>query len=303
LPNDYITWLPVEIALSRGFFAREKVRVSIFETNGLGSGMEALLGGSVDITAGTLSQAIQLAAAGREVRCFLSLYTRAPIAIAVAPAMTDTIRSVRDLRGHRVGVASAGSASHQFLRFVLATNSLSSQDVDPISLGTGPPSVAALEHGTVDAGILLGAAIPTFERLHPDTRFLLDTRTAEGAQQAFGSPLFPNACLIAQNEWLTTNSDDARKFVRAVRAAMEWMRTHTPEEIRAAMPETAHIPDAAAELVAIRQAQQTLSADGMMSADAAERIREYVATFGDRARIAPIALDRIYSNDYIAQID
>jgi NitT/TauT family transport system substrate-binding protein len=300
LPNDWITWLPVEIAESRGFFAQEAVRVSIAETNGLGKGMEALLGGSVDITAGTLSQAIQLATAGREVRCFITLYTRAPIALAVAPAMMGTIRSVRDLRGHRVGVASPGSASHQFLQFVLVSHDLATQDVDAIALGTGPPSVAALEHGTVDAGILLGAAIPTFERLHADTRFLLDTRTAQGAQQVFGSPLFPNACLIAQNEWLTTHADAARRVVRAVRQAMAWMRAHTPEEIRAAMPETSHIPDASAELLAIRQAQQTLSPDGVMSAESAERIRQYVATFTDRARVAPIPLARIYSNDYIA---
>jgi ABC-type nitrate/sulfonate/bicarbonate transport system substrate-binding protein len=87
-PADWITWLPVELAESLGYPQQEGLTLSIAETTALGKGMEALLGRSVDVTAGTLSQSILLAADRRDVRCFVTLFTRAPIALIVAPAMT-----------------------------------------------------------------------------------------------------------------------------------------------------------------------------------------------------------------------
>ncbi len=300
LPADWITWLPVELAESLGYPQQEGLTLSIAETTALGKGMEALLGRSVDVTAGTLSQAMLLAADRRDVRCFVTLYTRAPIALIVAPAMTDKIRDLRDLKGHRVGVASPGSASHQFLQFLMATHGLSPQDVDAVSVGTGAPSIAALKHGTVDAGILLGAAIPTFERMHPGVSLLVDTRTADGTARVFGTAVFPNACLIAQQDWLNTQADTARRLTRVVARGMQWMRTHSAEEVRAMMPAARRMPDAEAELQAIRQAQQTLSPDGTMPADAPEAVRRYVATFSDKVQQAHIDPATTFTNDLVA---
>src|SRR6185295_11882150 len=68
LPTDRITWLPVQLAQDLGYANEEGLRFAIAETNALGKGMEALVGGSVHVTAGTLSQVMQLAAEGRRVR-------------------------------------------------------------------------------------------------------------------------------------------------------------------------------------------------------------------------------------------
>jgi len=141
LPNDWITWLPVELAQTLGYTQQEGIALSVSETNGLGKAMEALLGGSVQITAGTLAQSISLAAEGRRLRCIVGLYTRPAVAVVVAPPMTTTIRTVRDLVGRRVGVASAGSASHQFLDFLLVSQGLTPQAVQPVSVGTAAETV------------------------------------------------------------------------------------------------------------------------------------------------------------------
>ena len=84
-----------------------------------------------------------------------------------------------------------------------------------------------------------------------------------------------------------------------VREAMTWMRTQPATDIRAAMPAERHVPDAEAELLAIRQAQETLSPDGAMSLEAAERIRSYVATFSDRPRIMAVDVTRTYTNAFL----
>lgn len=82
LPRDGITWLPIRLAKTLGYFADQKLNVTISDVVGLSKGMEALLGGSVDVAAGGLTQTIRVAAEGRTVRTFVLLYTRPLMALA-----------------------------------------------------------------------------------------------------------------------------------------------------------------------------------------------------------------------------
>jgi NitT/TauT family transport system substrate-binding protein len=106
LNPDGITWHPVRLAQSR-YAAEEGIAITISEVVGGSKGMEALLGRSVDVTSGMLPDALQVAAQGRDVRCFLILNSRPTMALVVAPAMSEKIRSISDLKGwHALHVVS-----------------------------------------------------------------------------------------------------------------------------------------------------------------------------------------------------
>ena len=96
LSVDAITWIPIRLAQTLGYGSEEGIAIETSDLAGLSKGMEALLGGSVEVSAGGLSQAIQVAARGQSVRCFLSLYSRPTEALAVAPSMAGKIRSIGD---------------------------------------------------------------------------------------------------------------------------------------------------------------------------------------------------------------
>src|SRR5438270_853836 len=98
----------LRLAQVLGYAQQEGIRLSISDITGLTKGTEALLGRSVDVTQGGLSQAIEVAADGRTVRCFINIYTRPTLALVVAPPMADKIRHIRDLKGRSVGVSSVG---------------------------------------------------------------------------------------------------------------------------------------------------------------------------------------------------
>src|SRR5215472_14044155 len=149
--------LPVRLAQVLGYAQQEGIHLSISDTTAVSKAMEALLGRSADVATGGLSQAIQLAAEGRTVRCFINYYTRPTLILAVAPAMDGKIRHIRELKVRRVGIASPGSAAHQILNRVLELNGLRPDDVSTVSVGTAATSIAALGHGAVDAAILAGA--------------------------------------------------------------------------------------------------------------------------------------------------
>ncbi len=182
---------------------------------------------------------------------------------------------------------------------MLSKHHLSQDDVSVVSIGTGASSLSALERGKVDAAMLVGSALTTFERRNPGAVLLADSRTAEGTRKVFGSDTFPNTVILAQDSWLKANPDTARRFARSVLKAMGWMHTHSAEEVRAQMSESERMPDAEADLQAIRQAQQTLSPDGVMPDPAPELMRKFVAVSSEKVATANIELANIYTNEFV----
>ena len=180
MSRDGITWVPIHLAETLGYFSGQNLKVSVLYTEGLSGSMEALLTGSVDVMGGSLLQTLPLAAEGQNVRSFLLLYSRPTIVIAVAPAMAGKITDVAKLKKHKVGVSATGSPLHMQLNFALVKSGLSPEDVFPVPIGTGAASLASLELGRVDAAVLVGSAITTFEQKNPHAVFLRDSRTPEG---------------------------------------------------------------------------------------------------------------------------
>lgn len=299
LSRDGITWLPVHLAHALGYDHEEGLEFVLSEVAGMSKGVEALMGGSVEVTAGALAQTIQAASEGAAMRCFMNLYTRPILALAVAPGMTQTIRDVRDLKQRSVGVSAPGSATHQFLNALLVAHGLSPDEVSAVPVGTAATSIAALEHGKVDAAVLVGSAIPMVKQRNASTLFLADTRTPEGARLVFGTETFSNTSMVARDRWLTQSGDVPRRFVRAVKKGMEWMRSQPAEQVRARMPEDLRMPDAGADLSAIQDAQRVLSVDGTIPAGAPEQVLKYVALSSAKVRDSKIDVSQLYTNEYV----
>src|SRR4051812_29631778 len=295
--QDFVASLPLRVAQRLGYFKAAGLAVDMSEVAGGTKALQALLGGSVNVATASMTDAVQLALEGRNVRGFLLLYTRPTVALAVAPSRSSVIRTIHDLKGRTVGVSAPGSASHQILNFLLVANGLPPDAVSTVSVGMSAGSVAALEHGSVDAVVLLASAISAFEKRHPRQAFLVDLRTPSGAQQVFGSEVFPSLGLLAEDRWLRANPDTARRLVRAVTRAMQWIRDHDAEQVRDMVPDALRTTPEA-DILAIRQLQQVLSADGLMPVGSAEMIAKFVAASNPKFRAKPIDVARIYTNEF-----
>jgi NitT/TauT family transport system substrate-binding protein len=299
--RDPVAFLPVRVARMLGYDRQEGIAVEPAELAGGTKAIEAMLGGSADVAAGSMSDAIALAAQGRPVRGFLLIYKRPSSALAVAPAAAGTIHTIRDLKGHTVGVSAPGSASHQILNFLLVTNGLLPDDVSTVSVGMSTTSISALEHGQVDAAVLLASAVPTFELRNPGTAFLVDTRTASNTRQLFGSETFPTLSLLAETSWLDRNPDAARRLAHAIKRAMRWVQEQPVEKLREMIPEDARMTPAEADFRAIREAQAAMSSDGLVPAGAASTVERFVAVSDARVRAARLDPETVYTNQFAAE--
>lgn len=251
--------------------------VELTEFPGASKGMEALLGGSIDILSGYYTQALQVRGQARAVEAFLSVYDSLLIALAVAPAAQGRIQRAEDLRGAKIGVTTLGSATHQFADFVVRRAGLQPGDVTPVAIGTAARAVAAMERGVVDVGVVTDFTIRYLEKKNGPLRLLADTRTREGVRALHGVEAFPGTVLMAQTAWLDANRAAARNTAEAVWKAVEWMRQHPAEELVARMPAEHYGGDREAYLAANAGALPLLSRAKGISADGHRAAAEFLA--------------------------
>jgi NitT/TauT family transport system substrate-binding protein len=299
VPSDPITYLPVYLARELGFYGEEGLDVTIEEVPGGSKGIQAMLGGSVDVAASFVEFAIQLAMEGRRVQSFLTLLDRPGLVLVASPASRRGIKRVEDLRGAIVGVSALGSGSHRFVNYILLRHGVRTEEVSIIGIGLGATSIAAIERGKIDAGVLTGSSIVTVQRHVPNLTILADTRTTDGVKQLFGTEVYPAHDLLAPTEWLHKNPDAARKLAGAVNRATKWMREHSPEEIRERMPMQYRAPDKESDLAALRATIPMLSHDGTVSRAGAEAVRNALAISTHNVRTASIDLSQTYTNEFV----
>lgn len=296
--SDAITLLPVHLAQTLGYFKQEGLDVTLSLIGSASQTLDALHDGRVNVALGT-TVPIQTAAAGRSIQGFLVIYATINNVLIVSPAANGNVHSIADLKGRRIGVSNLGSGSQIFLNYLLAANGMPPADVNAVAIGVGAPALAAIERGDVDAALLVGGAINVLLQTHPGLTILADTRTPEGSQRVLGPVSFPGSLLVAEESWLKANPDTARRFVRAVRKAMQWMGEHTAQEVRANMREDQRMPDTDADLQTIRDFQHMLSPDGAIQEGSPELMYKVLAASLEDVRNAHIDLSEAYTNEYL----
>ena len=76
-------YLPLTIAQQKGFFEEEGLHVKIVDLKGGSQSLQALLGGSADVTTGAYDQVIRMHSKGQDVRAILELDRYPAIVLAV----------------------------------------------------------------------------------------------------------------------------------------------------------------------------------------------------------------------------
>lgn len=258
------------LARALGYFRDEGLPVEIVEVPSSSKAMEALFGGSAEAVVGGYDQAIRLAAEGRTAQAFLVLTTRSPLSLVASPK-SPQIRAIKDLKGAKVGVSAFGSSGHNMVNLLLARNGLAPGDVQIIPTGGGHAvTVAAVEHGRLEAVVTLPASLAILRGRFPGIVVLADGSTAEGTKQIFGVEQYPAVCLMAQAPWLAANGETARKLAQAMRRTLDWARGHSAEELRVKLGRAGP----AEELEAFKATIASCSPDGKMPAGGPEAVRD-----------------------------
>jgi NitT/TauT family transport system substrate-binding protein len=239
----------------------------------------------------------------RPVQAFLLLVHDPGYVALVSPRASRPIRQIEDLHGATVGVSSPGSDQHQILNFILSKHGLKPDDVNVVGVGAGMTHTKALEQGTIDVGMAYGTTVSQVQKRQPKASILFDLRMAEDRRKHLGVGEIAHSVLYSKSDWMQNHRDTVTRIARATMSAVKWSTSHTPEEIRARLPESMRTSDPAVDGDAIRSVAATLGSDGMFRPEHIESTRKILSVSQERIRESTSNFSAVYTNEFLPPVN
>jgi len=208
--------LPQYIAQEKGFYKKHDVEIDFITFRGGGELASALVGGSVDVAVASLDHAIKMREKGLDVVSVL--VTQDKLGFTMFARKGSGIKTVADLKGKVLGTSAPGSASDNYMRYLVAKAGLDPiKDVTLIASGN-EGRVAALKQGTVQAAAFS----------EPATSLVLN--------EGFGEVLhdgtqweYPFTVVMVKRDVLAKNRDAIKAFVEATLEGARLARANPAE--------------------------------------------------------------------------
>jgi len=203
-------YLPLYVAQSEGYFAHEKLEVTLTTERSESDAAQAMARGRADIAATSLDAAYRVGHVKDALpRLLFGLTAAPPVAILVSPAHKDTIRSPRDLRGQPVGLPGVGTPEQAMLTTILMRAGVRIHQV-PLRSFSNRALAGALEQGQVAAAVM---GDPWVTRLLED---VTARGAAEGEPRAekIGTMLVDLRTRSDAAHWLGAETVHAALFLR-----------------------------------------------------------------------------------------
>lgn len=229
-PVAHAEYLPLRLAEARGYFAEEKLQVSLRTAPAEAGAAEDLARGQTDLAATTLDAALRLGhTGGIPPRLVFGLTEAPPVALLVPAALRGSVKAIADLAGKTVGLSGPGTAGHALLLSLLQKNDIRVHRVSIRSYGERGVA-GAVDKGEVAAGLV---ADPWATRLIEDGRAvaLADFRKRGESARWLGSPTVHAGLFVRADTGFGPPASG--KLFRALLKAMADLRSTRPEELAA----------------------------------------------------------------------
>src|SRR5713226_2278702 len=213
-------FLPLYVAEQLGYFKAEGITAQFVDFEGGAEVTTAMVGGSIDAGGTMVERPLILAEKGFGAKNLVALENKNPLFLVLRK--DHPAKTVKDLKGTKLGMTRAGSGTDLSLRALLQDAGLE-PDKDVAILGVGGVSSAnaALKAGQVD-GFMGGepsGAVAVYQLKL--ARYFLDPRLGQGPK-FLQFMTFPT--LQASDKWIAANPQTAERLVRAVVKTLRRMR-------------------------------------------------------------------------------
>jgi NitT/TauT family transport system substrate-binding protein len=194
----------------------------------------ALLAGEQDIGILYVQHAIKAQAEGKDLVVLAKLMANPTMALLVRKGLPE-VKSPADVRGRVFGVVGLGSGHHLVGLGIVQAYGINPDDVTFRSTGGVTGWIPAMRSKRVDVML---ASEPTISRLLAEDlgTVLLDLHSKETTEKVFKG-IFPTVAIVARKAYVDKNPDLMKAFVDANLEALKWIRSHSPAEVAAVLPE------------------------------------------------------------------
>lgn len=289
--------LPLALADQLGYFRAEGLEVAVRDFSAGALAAQAVQDGVADVCAGAFEHTLRQQARGQAYRA-LVVQGRAPqLALGVSMRSLPAFKELADLQGRRIGVSSAGSATHLMASVLLSRAGLAPKDVSFVGVGSGTAAMNALRSGQVHA-LCHADPIMTLLEQKADMRIAGDVRSLKAGQDIFGGPM-PAGCLYAPQAFIQKNAAQAQALTNGIVHALKWLQTAAPADLVKAVPQGYLMGDRGLYLSAFTRVRETYSPNGLMAEEGAATALRALTRAHPELGDVKMDLARTYTNDFV----
>ena len=295
-----LIYLPPKLAENLGYFKDEGLNVELQSQQAGVDAENQLLAGAAHAVVGFYDHTIDLQSKGKKIQSIV-LFGLVPGGMEMVRSdLAGQVKSMGDIKGRTLGVTGLGSSSTFLAHYLAVRNGLKTSDYSLLPVGAGNTIFAAFKQKRIDVA---WTTEPTTSilRASGEARVMVDLSSVEGTKAALGG-LYPASSLYVQTTWARDNKETALKLSRAFVRTLQFIHSHTAEEIADKMPVDYYGGNKALYIQALKASIQMYSKDGKMPEGGPETVLKVMAGFNPNIKDKRINLSETYTNEFVAQV-
>jgi len=214
------TFTPLEIGTEKGIYQKNGIEIEIFSMRGDAQLQQGLAAGNVEFGLGS-GPGLAFVAKGAPVKG-VAAFALQPANLTIVVAANSPVKEVKDLKGKKLGVTTAGSLTDWLARETSRQQGWGPEGITIVPLGAPTSSIAAMKNGQID-GIVIAAENAYTLEAKGDARMLLNLGNI--------AKDFHTHIIFARNDLIASNKDQVRRFVKAFFETIAFMRANRGETI------------------------------------------------------------------------
>jgi len=259
-----IVYLQLDLAKALHYFEDEGLDVQFKFYEGGPNAAKALEEGRVEFSGNSIDHAVYTRNAPKPLKMVAAFTDLPAVTLTVRRSLRAQIRSVKDLRGRRVGIAALNSGTHVILASIFKSAGVPMNAVSIIPVGHTDQLLAAMKRGDIDAAITTDPAAMRL-LISGNASLLLDLVTYDETQRVFTGP-YTFTGLMTRSDVIAQRPAVVQGMVNAVIRANQFIATHSAADIAAVLPMSAK-HDRYVFVKSIEHTRPSFSKDGIVTAE------------------------------------
>ena len=209
---------PIYLGQDAGIFKKHALSPELIFIPGGSLSLQALIGKSLDVLMTGGPPVVNAYLQGAKIKIIGGVVNLLPYTFIA----TGGIRNAEQLKGKKIGISRFGSNTDYVVRLALSQFGLAQNEAQIIQVGGSPARLAAMKSGAIQATVLSPEETVVAQKM--GYLVLLDF-IKEGIE-------FPHVNVVVRDDYLESQAQTARVFMRAYVESVRYYKTHREEAVK-----------------------------------------------------------------------
>jgi NitT/TauT family transport system substrate-binding protein len=219
--NGFGGVVPLYMGDDAGAFKKQGLNLELVFIPGGSVSLQALIGKSLDLLLTGGPPVVNAYLQGAKIKIIGGVVNLLPYMFVV----TTGIRSGEQVKGKKIGISRFGSNTDYVVRLALNQFGVAPNDVQIIQVGGSQARLVALKAGAIQATVLSPEEALVAQKMGFNVLFDFIEKGIE----------FPHVNFVARDDYLETQPQTVRGFMRAYLDAVRYYKTHRAEAVKKIM--------------------------------------------------------------------